>query len=149
MGPSCLIPRSGPGAPSMGLSCPCCPPGGAERRLNSANGADLDVEAELHHVAVAHDVVLALDPRLAGGAGGGHGAGGDEVVVADDLGLDEAALEVGVDDAGGFRRGGTPADRPGPRLLGPCGKESLQAECLEADAGEAIETGFVLAVFAE
>src|ERR1700761_8995502 len=30
------------------------------------------VEAELHHVAVAHDVVLALDAGLAGGAGGGH-----------------------------------------------------------------------------
>ena len=30
----------------------------------------------------------------------------DEVVEGDDLGLDEAALEVGVDDAGGLRGGG-------------------------------------------
>ena len=62
----------------------------------------LHVEAELHDVAVLHDVVLALDPGLAGRAGLGDRAGLDQVVVADDLGLDEALLEVGVDDAGGL-----------------------------------------------
>src|ERR1700712_3766870 len=59
------------------------------------------VEAELHHVAVLHHVVLALHTHLAGRAGGVHRAGLDEVVEADDLGLDEALLEVGVDDACG------------------------------------------------
>src|SRR6266536_3581604 len=36
-----------------------------------------DVEAELDDVAVLHDVVLAFHADLAGGAGGGHGAGVD------------------------------------------------------------------------
>src|SRR6476469_2521233 len=49
-----------------------------------------DVEAELHHVAVGHDVVLALHAHLAGRLGGGHGPGVHQVVVGDDLGLDEA-----------------------------------------------------------
>jgi len=60
--------------------------------------------AELHHVPVLHDVVPALDPGLAGSAGSGDRAGLDEVVEGDDLGLDEALLEVGVDDARGLRR---------------------------------------------
>src|SRR3954454_24007211 len=60
------------------------------------------VEAELHDVAVGHYVVLALHADAAGLLGLLHRAGGEEVVVRDDLGLDEAALEVGVDDAGGL-----------------------------------------------
>ncbi len=42
--------------------------------------ADSDIEAEIDYVAVAHDVVLALDPGLAGGAGGGDRTGRHEVV---------------------------------------------------------------------
>ena len=51
-----------------------------------------------------------------------------EVVVGDDLGLDEALLEVGVDDAGRLR--GLPAllDRPGAHLLLTRGEIGLQAE---------------------
>ena len=44
-----------------------------------------DVEAELHHVAVLHHVLLAFDAHLAGGLRGGHRAGGGQVVVPDDL----------------------------------------------------------------
>ena len=46
-----------------------------------------------------HHVVLAFHADLAGGLRGGHGASLDQVVVGDDLGLDEALLEVRVDDA--------------------------------------------------
>src|SRR5436305_13828244 len=59
-----------------------------------AKALALDVEAELRHVTVGHYVVLALDAHPSRGAGGGHGPGGDQVVVRDDLGLDEATLEV-------------------------------------------------------
>src|SRR5690348_8617793 len=68
------------------------------------------VEAELDDVAIGHDVVLALHADLAGGLGGGHRTGRHQVVVRDDLGLDEATLEVGVDDACGFGCGGTALD---------------------------------------
>src|SRR6478672_10028941 len=96
----------------------------------------LHVEAELHDVAVGHDVVLALDADLAGGLGGVHVPRRDKVLEADDLGLDEAALEVGVDDARGHRGGPALADRPGARLLGTGREVGLQAERVEAGAGE-------------
>ena len=66
--------------------------------------ADSHVEAELNDVAVLHDVVLALHAHQAPRLRLGHRSGGDQVVVRDDLGLDEAPLEVSVDHAGGFRR---------------------------------------------
>src|SRR6185312_6334302 len=91
------------------------------------------VEAELHHVAVLHDVVLALDASLALGAGLGDRTGLDEVVEADHLGLDEALLEVGVDDAGRLRGLPTLVDRPRARLLRARREVGLQAERVESD----------------
>ena len=72
-----------------------------------------------------------------------HGAELHQVVEGDHLGLDEALLEVGVDHAGGLGSGGALADRPGPRLLGAGGQVGLQAEGVEADAGEDVEAGLV------
>src|SRR4051794_6463339 len=71
-----------------------------------------DVEAELHDVAVGHDVVLALDPHPTAGLRLCHRPGLHQLVEADDLGLDEPTLEVGVDDARGLRGGGADRDRP-------------------------------------
>ena len=59
----------------------------------------LDREAHVQDVAFRHLVVLALDAELAGRLGGVHGAGGDQFLVADHLGADEAAFQVGVDHA--------------------------------------------------
>src|SRR3954468_4583877 len=103
------------------------------------------VEAELHDVAVVHDVVLALDADLAPRLRLRHRTGVHQVVEPDDLGLDEPALEVGVDDPGRLR--GRPAlpDRPRPRLLGTGGEERLQAEGVEADAGQLVQAGLRLA----
>src|SRR5690349_23004463 len=84
-------------------------------RLALGSGGASHVEAELHDVAVRHDVVLALHADPTSLLGLEHGAGSDEVVEGDDLGLDEAALEVGVDDAGGLGGRGALLDRPGPR----------------------------------
>src|SRR5688572_31023081 len=78
-----------------------------------------DIEPEFDDVAVLHDVILALEagfalrPRLE------HRARGDEVVERDDLGLDEALLEVRVDHAGRGRRLPALADRPRAGLLRP------------------------------
>ena len=104
----------------------------------------LDVEAELHDVAVLHDVVLAFDARLAGGLGVGHRTCGDQVVEADDLGLDEAALEVGVDDAGSLGGGGALADGPGARFLRTCGQVGLQSQGVEAYACQLVQASSVL-----
>ena len=67
----------------------------------------------------------------------GHRAGGDQVVERDDLGLDEAALEVGVDDAGGLRRGRALADRPRARLLRAGREVRLQARACRSRRGPA------------
>src|SRR5690606_40888467 len=100
-----------------------------------------DVEAKLHHVAVLHHVVLAFDAYLAGGPGGRHGARGDEVVVRDDLGLDEAALEVGVDDPRRLGRGGPDRDDPGSGLLWARGEERLQPEGAKPDPDQLVQAG--------
>src|SRR4051794_7587196 len=96
----------------------------------------LHIKPELDHVAVLHDVVLALHARLAARPGLGDASGIHQVVEGDDLGLDEALLEVGVDDAGRLRSLRALADGPGARLFRACRQVGLEAEGVEADAGE-------------
>jgi hypothetical protein len=100
---------------------------------------------ELDDVAILHDVLLALDARPTLGTSLGYRTGLDEVVEADDLRLDEALLEVGVDDARRLRRLGTLRNGPGARLLRPGGEVGLQSERVEADAGELVEPALLLA----
>ncbi len=76
----------------------------------------LNVEAEVHDIAFLDDVFLALEPQLAGITRAGLALEPDVVVEADDLGADEAAFEIGVDDARGLRRGRTGAS-PSRRAL--------------------------------
>src|SRR5262245_24807936 len=71
-------------------------------------------ETKFDHVAVLHDVALALEANLAARSRLHHRSGGDELAVGDDLRLDEATLEVGVDNTRGLRSGCPLADRPGP-----------------------------------
>src|SRR5690606_18734886 len=85
--------------------------------IASATRTCSHVEPELDHIAVVHDVLLALHADLACRAGIGHGAGSHEVVVGHDLGLDEATLEVRVDDARRLRRRRALRDRPRARFL--------------------------------
>ena len=65
-----------------------------------AEAESSDVEAELHHVAVLSDVVLAFDAHLAHILGCIPGTELEELATLDDLGPDEAALEVAVDPTG-------------------------------------------------
>ena len=67
----------------------------------------------------------------------------DEIVIGDGLGADEAALEVGVDLAGGLGRLGAAVDGPGARFLGAGGEEGDQAEQLVAGADHPREAGLV------
>ena len=64
---------------------------------------DLDVEAEVHDVAVLHDVLFAFDREFAGVADSRLSAESHIVIILDDFGADKAFFEVGVDDAGTFR----------------------------------------------
>ena len=122
-----------------------------ERSLEQERGArraaeflaPLDVELELDDVAVLDDVLLPLLAVLAEGLEVGHrglaAAVLLEVVEGAELGLDEAALEVGVDGAGGLGREGAVVDVPGADLLLAGGEEVDEVELLVAaldDAGE-------------
>ena len=51
----------------------------------------------MHDVAIGHDIVLALNTQLAGSLGALLATELDVVVVANDLGLNKAALKVGVE----------------------------------------------------
>src|SRR5699024_4299779 len=101
---------------------------GGYRPAGRSASSGSHVELELHDVAVSHYVLLALLADLAVVTGLGHGAVLVQVGEADDLGLDEAALDVGVDDTGGLRGGRTLRDRPGAGLLRAGRQVGLQAE---------------------
>src|SRR5690348_5035876 len=104
----------------------------------------LDVEQEVHHVAVLDDVVLALAAHVAGLFRALITAERDVIVVGDRLGADEAALEVGVDDPRRLRRRVADVDRPGADLLRPGREVGLQPEQPERGADEPREPGFGL-----
>src|SRR5262245_27790256 len=70
------------------------------------------VEAEVHDIAFVDDVLLALEPQLAGFLRALLALVRDIVVVGDDLGADEPFLEVGMDHAGRLRRSGADLHRP-------------------------------------
>ena len=99
----------------------------------------LHVEAEVDHVAVLHGVVAALEAHLARGARPGHALRGDQFGLGHDLGADEAALDVAVDQAGGFVGRVAARQRPGARLFaagdGEEGDEVEQGDSRPGSAG--------------
>ena len=72
---------------------------------------------EVHHVAVLHHIGLALGAQLARFARLRLASERDIIVVGDRFGADEAFLEIAVDFAGGFGRGGAGVDGPRARFL--------------------------------
>src|SRR5699024_7032464 len=62
-----------------------------------------------------------------------------------DLGLDEATLEVSVDHTSSLRRGSTLLDGPGTRFLWTCRQISLQPKRGETGLGQRMQAGFFLA----
>src|SRR5688572_24110861 len=108
----------------------------------AAGVPDSDVEAEQHHVAVLGDIVLALGAELALVARARFAAAGEEIVIGDGLGADEAALEIGMDDARGLWGLRALLDRPGARLLGSGGEEGDEVEEIVAGADDLAEAGF-------
>ena len=87
-----------------------------------STSTDLRRKPEMHDVAVGDHIILAFQPHLADVARAGFAAERHIVVVGDGLGADEAALEIGVDDAGRLRRLGAARDRPGAASFGPAVK---------------------------
>src|SRR5580765_5739085 len=99
--------------------------------------AALHGKPEVDDVAVAHDVVLALEAELPRLAALRLAAQADEVLVRDHLGADEAALDVAVDLAGRLERRRAPADRPCAALVLARGEKADEVEERVARADEA------------
>src|SRR5690606_18440696 len=97
---------------------------GGRFRLKATAPAPLSGrKPEMHHVAILNDVVLAFQAHLAGIARSCLAAIGDEIVVGDGLGANEALLEIGMDDASSLGRLCAGGHGPGPRLLRSDGEE--------------------------
>ena len=71
----------------------------------------------MHHITVRNDVIFAFQPHFPGVAGARLAFAGNVVVIGDRFGPDEAALEVGVDDARRLWRLRALRDGPGARFL--------------------------------
>src|SRR5699024_12537736 len=104
------------------------------KRVDWCPSSLFNVEFELHHLAVDHNVFLAFLADLASGAGFSHRACCVEVFEGDDFGLDEAFFKVGVNDTGSLRGGGALTDGPRAGFLRASGQVGLQAEGLETSS---------------
>ena len=60
------------------------------------------IETEMEDIAIGNFIVGPFNTQFSGIAGTGLALAGDIVVIGDCFGPDKAALEVGVDDAGGL-----------------------------------------------
>src|SRR3984885_12933868 len=94
--------------------------------------SQLDVEAEVHDVTFLDDVFLPFQSPLPRFLGAHFALVGDEILVGDHFGADEALLEVGMDHSRRLGRSRTFAHRPGPHFLLAGGEVGLQTQQLVA-----------------
>src|ERR1700761_6424143 len=99
-----------------------------------------DIEAEVKDIAVLNDIFGTFEAHLARVLRALLAAIGDEVVIGDGLGADEALLEIGVDHARGLRRLGAVPHRPGMRFFRSDGEEGDEIEQAIAGMDDARET---------
>jgi hypothetical protein len=103
--------------------------------------SELDVELEEKDVAVFDHVFFAFGAEQAFFFDGLLAAVGEEVVGGIAVGLDEAALEVGVDDAGGSGGLGAAFDGPGADLLHASGEVGDEVEQAVRGVDQTVEAG--------
>ena len=87
-----------------------------------------DIEAEVHHVAILNDVILALGPHFPGLLGAGLATRGHIVFKGDRFSPDKSLFEIAMDNAGCLRCRHALSDGPGPGFLWSGGKIGLQPQ---------------------
>src|SRR3989338_4479727 len=100
-------------------------------------------EAEMHHIAVVNNVVLALETHLARVFRALFSAQRHIVVIGDRLCADETLFEVRVNNACGGGCARAACDRPCARLLRAHREIGDEVEQRVANADEARQSGFV------
>ena len=78
-----------------------------------------DIEAEMHDVAILHNIFFSLNTHLTGFFHGLFAAKTDKVIVLDDLGTDKPFFKIGVDDTGTLRCFASAEECPSPYLIAP------------------------------
>jgi hypothetical protein len=99
----------------------------------------------MHHIAFAHHVVAAFEAHLAGFLGALFAVVGDEVVIGNGLGADEAFFEVAVYDAGGLGRRPAFLDGPGAGFFRADSEVRLQTEQIVSRVDQLDESGLLQA----
>src|SRR4051812_16372113 len=93
----------------------------------------------MHDVAIGDDVFLAFQPQLAGVARTGFAAEREVVVIANGLGADEAALEIGMDRAGRLWRLAARGNGPGTGFFRTGGKKRDEMKEVIAGADQPVK----------
>ena len=109
----------------------------------------LDVEEEMHDVAVLYEVILSLDAEFAGGTALRFASKGYEVLVFDYLSTDESALKIRMDHSGTLRRFHPLSESPCAYFIRAGGKESAQFEKGICCFDEPVHAGLLQTDFAE
>lgn len=104
---------------------------------------DSNIEAKVHDIPVAHDVILSFAAQFAGFSGSLFAVTGHEIIVSDHLGTNKAALEIRMNDAGRARCRGLLRDGPGARLLGTGGEVGFEPKQAIAGAHDAVQARLV------
>src|SRR4029077_12386928 len=103
----------------------------------------LDVKAELHYIPVFHHIIFTFDSQLSGFATFRERSKSHQVFEMDGLGRDEAAFEVGMNDASRCRSLIACMYSPGARLLFARCKISAQAKQFIYGANQGSNPAFV------
>ena len=103
------------------------------------NNFILDVEQEVHDIAIFDDVIFPFSAHLARFLGALLTLVVDKVFKGDGLGANKAFFKVSVDLASRLRGSGTDRNSPGAYLFHTGGEVGLQVEQLVAGADNAVQ----------
>src|SRR4051794_30131517 len=100
----------------------------------------LHIKEEIQHIAIFHDVFLALGAHLSSLLCSLFALVGNEIVKGNGLCTNEAALKIGMDDASRLRSCRADSYRPCTDFFHARGKVALQSQQLEGGADQAIQS---------
>src|SRR5574344_206792 len=109
----------------------------------------LDVEQEMHDVAILDHIILPLDPHLPGGSHGRLRLQGGEILIFDNLCADKALLKIRVDDTGRLWSLVTFVDGPCPAFIRTSREKGLKSQQMVGALNETYNSGLLKAHFFE
>src|SRR5271166_3714523 len=105
--------------------------------------AHLYIESEVHHIALADDVVLSFEAQLSGFFRPRLAFIRNEIFVGDDFSTNESMLEIRMYHPGRLRRRGSRANGPRPNLFDSRREVGLQSQQGIRPANHAVESRLI------